>query len=128
MLRKRKVVYPKKSYAQDDLRAAKQLADEGIVTAVDHADEVIPGWSDIAYEFTRFYCRKHEFVVFEAVVKEAYEKKLVPRPTSDKAWGAVARMCQTNEIIVKESTAVKRDPKCHASLTYLWKSLIYEGR
>lgn len=128
LLGKRKVVYPKKSYTQDDLRAARGLADEGIAAAVDHADDEVPGWSDIAYEFAKFYCRKHEFIVFEAIAKEAYERKLVPRPPSEQAWGAIARTCQKNEIIVKESTAVKRDPKSHASLTYLWKSLIYEGR
>ena len=63
LLGKRKVVYPKRSYTQENLQAARGLANQGIATAVDHADNEIPGWSDIAYAYAVAYCRKHEFVV-----------------------------------------------------------------
>ena len=69
-------------------KQAQDGANEGMTRAVDHADRVIGGWSDMAYEYLRQFKDSHKEFLTEDVRIWAETQGLEP-PPDNRAWGAV---------------------------------------
>jgi hypothetical protein len=104
--------------------SAPELAAEGMQRAVDHADDVEPGWSDLAYAMLEQYAFDHFELMTEEVRAWAQDKGLAEPPTA-RAWGAVALRAARNRIIVKVGHRQTRNPLAHSALATVWRSEIY---
>lgn len=84
-----------KHYSQSDLFDARRIRDQAIKTAVDHADDVLPTWSEQAFGWVCEYLKTHKgpFVCDELRIWA--EKRGCPAPISNYAWGSVmAKSCR----------------------------------
>lgn len=64
--------------------AARAGRDAGAKRAVDHADRLAPGWSDVAYGFFCAYARRHHEFMTEAARRSA-EAAGFPAPPDKRA-------------------------------------------
>lgn len=94
----------------------------GIRKAVEHADQVTPGWSDQAYEFLL------EFVdsftggfMAEDVRNEAESKRRVPAPPSARAWGAVILRAAKSGVIRKVGYEKVKNQRAHSTPAAVWR-------
>lgn len=96
--------------------------DRGIQTAVDHADAVEPGWSDVAFAYLRqFLADKpsgHEFT--GEAVRQFAERAGIARPTDKGAWGAVMRRGARAGLMRKIGFTEATDPKVHCNPVSKW--------
>ncbi len=99
----------------------KQLADEGIALAKDHADFVTPNWSDRIMSLFEAWVRKQDeqFTIthFRLYVAE-HHPDLVP--PSSNAWGAVARLAVQRRLVhnIGFMPSICRYTKGHPVRTY----------
>jgi len=68
---------------------AEVLRDLGIERSVEHADQVMDGWSDWALEAVRQYAGGHPDPFLTEDVRDWAAKRGLPKPPDDRAWGAV---------------------------------------
>ncbi len=54
-----------------DFTAERRRRDEGIQTALDHANQTVEDWADLAFLFLSNYARANEFVFGEDVTTAA---------------------------------------------------------
>jgi hypothetical protein len=106
--------------------SAKQLADEGMRQAADHADAEEPRWTDRAYEALENFARTHREFMTEDARTWAHQNGL-PMPPDKRAWGAVTKRAQRANIVVIERYQSTRIPPAHASPRPVWGSRIYGG-
>lgn len=66
-----------------------QNENEGIEQAVDHADQVSPGWSDRAFEMVKRYPNVLPFFVQD--LREWAHDNGLEDPPSNRAWGGVIK-------------------------------------
>jgi hypothetical protein len=98
------------------------LRDAGIEQAVQHANEVTPQWSDMAFDFLRWYAGvKNEFMVED--VRRAAEG-IVPEPPSTRAWGGVVVRVARAGWIRRKGFAQVTNPKAHCATATVWEVTI----
>lgn len=100
---------------------AQQLAEEGMSRAVDHADEIEPGWSQRAYGMLESYALNHFEFMTEEVRVWAHGEGL-PTPPDGRAWGAVTLRAVKAGVIAWERYQKTRSPPAHATPRAVWKS------
>lgn len=111
---------------KDLFHYAEEQAQRGMAQALDHADEVYGGWSEIAYDFlVRFARTRSEAFISEDVSGASKEDPTFPQPPTDRAWGSVYLRAAKSGVIVRAGTGKSR--RRHASICPAWKSLIYRG-
>jgi|SRR5579862_2518976 len=107
---------------------SRELRDEGIKRAKDHADAVADNWHERAFGvFTRYALIQarwpsgamKEFMT-EDVRVFARENRLLPDPPDARAWGAVASRAVRTKLVRRVGYAAQRDPKSHGSPKPLW--------
>lgn len=108
-----------------DFAAARAARDAGIQTAVDHADTVVPRWSELAYAFLESYLPHVEFLTSEDARKAA--AGIVPDPPSLRAWGGPFAKAARNGLVQREGYDRARDPKVHMNVVTVWRSRLYRG-
>lgn len=102
---------------------ARELRDEGMQRAVDHADRVEPNWSNVAEGWVRIYAMDHlEFMCEE--VRRFAESKGISKPPDKRAWGAVMMRCAKLGIVEKVGLGYAKDPKVHMNPASVWRSRI----
>lgn len=104
--------------------AARHARDLGMGMALDHAEEMAPGWGDLAYHFLENFCRKNAHFISEDV-SDASKLWGMTQPPTDRAWGAVYKRAAKAGIIEKAGSGTSR--RRHASICPMWRSLIYKG-
>lgn len=86
---------------QPTLWDAMEKAKAGMAAAADHADAVVAGWTDIAFDALCLAVRSFgaaEFTVEDLRSKVEYD---IPSPPDRRAWGSVTRRAITEGVIVK---------------------------
>jgi hypothetical protein len=107
-------------YKQTDIFEAIQARDEGMKKAVDHADDVKPGWSQKAYELLlKFLSEQHGPFMAEDVRSFAAMVDF-PLPPSGRAWGAVIVRASKNGLIKRSGYAPVKNVRAHMTPATLW--------
>jgi hypothetical protein len=83
-----------------DLSGARERAQDGIERAVEHADRVSPGWSDLALFHLQRDVR-HRAAPFTIEKVRLDIAPLLPEPTDGRAWGAVTQAAIRRGVIVR---------------------------
>lgn len=111
---------------QFDYDKARELRDEGIQRAVDHADDLAPAcapkWSDTAYAFLLDYAATHNEFTTEDVRQAAEAAGKVTIPPDKRAWGGVVQRASRARVIERAGFTVAKDPKVHCNNISLWHS------
>jgi len=104
--------------------SGEDLRDRGMQQAIDHADEVVDGWSAIALKFVMYYALNNRTFSGEQV--RAASRGLVPEPPHLRAWGGVMMKAARRGIIRKCGYVQVENPKCHKTPASLWSSNIFQ--
>jgi hypothetical protein len=100
---------------------ARELRDEGMKRAVDHAERETPGWQDQAIGHVRVFAGlEHEFMCEEA--RRFAESRGIAPPPDKRAWGAVMMKCAKLGLIEKVGLGYAKDPKVHMNPASIWRS------
>lgn len=108
-----------------DFTAAKQLRDEGMSRAMDHAERADTGWGDSAYAFLVDFARHNACFISEDVSDASKGVPAFVQPPTDRAWGSVYRRAVKDGVIAQDGCG--RSRRRHASICPLWASRIYRG-
>ena len=106
-----------------DSKAAHANADQAMARALDHADQVRPGWSNDALRLWRDYARTHPSFRTEDVRAHAQAHGFPP-PPDERAWGMIARRAKAGRLVANDGYVTSRRPVAHARPVTLWRSLI----
>jgi hypothetical protein len=102
---------------------AKALRDRGIETAIDHADRVVAGWSDAAFEelcaFTHLIGLTARFTSED--VRLFADARGFAKPPDNRAWGSVMLRASKRGLIKKVGWTTANDPKVHCNPVSLWE-------
>lgn len=101
----------------------QQLRDEGMARAVDHADEVVPAWSEGALDYVKAVAATEHEVTAEKVRQYAMARGFV-EPPDRRAWGAVMIRAAKVGVLTKGPWTEATDPKVHRNAVRLWTSNI----
>lgn len=111
---------------ESELAKARRLRDAGIMSAVEHADSVSLGWSDVAVAYIRAYAASHATLTAEQVRKYA-ESRGLSLPPDKRSWGGVMLTAKRSGVIEAVGWTRASDPKVHCNAVTLWKSRLWHG-
>lgn len=105
---------------QLDITFARKARDKGIKKAVDHADQVNPSWSQIAYGHFRTYVaqQKGPFLIEEF---REWVKDLIDTPPSLRAFGALTMKAAREGLIRQVGFAKVRNERAHMANVAVWR-------
>lgn len=105
---------------------ARAQRDAGIRKAVEHAEDVTPGWSDRAYHVMRCFVDGQNLTgagEFTGEDLRAYADRLgLPQPPHLRAWGAIFQRAAKSGLIVKTGFTTARAPHVHQSILATWRA------
>lgn len=104
---------------QLDLFSGAEKRDRGIARAINHADEVAPGWSVDAYRFLLTYMRTHSEFMGEEV--RVASEGILPDPPDKRAWGAIMVRAVKSGLLVRKEYRSVTNPKAHRSICSVWQ-------
>jgi len=102
----------------------KELRDEGINKAVNHADLRVPNWSIKALKYVIEYAKKNMFFTCEDVRIQS-RKDNFPQPPDGRAWGGIISKARQREFIIRtRETRSAKIASNHAGPCRIWQSKI----
>lgn len=105
----------------------KVLRDAGMKQAIDHAEQEVPNWSDLALEKVREFIRYYPHLEFMTEdVREWAHYKGLPQAPSKRSWGGVILKASKQGIIVKVGIGQVKNPKAHCANANIWKRKLSE--
>lgn len=102
----------------------RELAEEGMKRAAEHAERVLPGWEERALEYFRLYATLHPSFMTEDVRAYADEKGF-EQPPAVGAWGPVVKRAKKEGYVVSRGKAEAKSPGQHGKWMALWVSQIF---
>ena len=106
-------------------KTGEELRDAGIKQAIDHANEVIPEWSDRAYEVVQDFLKISPLAKIGFMGEElrlwAHQDGGLPQPENLRAWGGVVRKAASHGLIEKVRIDTVKNPKAHAANAAVWR-------
>jgi hypothetical protein len=107
---------------------AEKLKEEGIKTAIEHADIEEPSWSEKAYQMLEQFLvdpanprmKYQDTFLGEEVRQYAFIHGL-ENPPSKRAWGAIIVKAQKEGLIEFAGYGKTSNPKAHSTPAALWK-------
>ena len=99
------------------------LRDKGIETAIEHADEVEPSWSEQAMGMLLKY--PNTIFTTEELRLWAYEQGFA-KPPNERAWGGVVVRARNKGIIVWKGYERAKDPLVHKNTVSQWEKIHVE--
>lgn len=106
------------------------LRDAAIALAVEHADDVEPRWSDVAYglllqviQLRKRTPRCETPFMAEDVRRWAERTRGLPSPPDARAWGGVFQRAARAKVIERAGFGESRNPQAHLRPTALWRAL-----
>lgn len=106
--------------------SARELADEGMTAAIEHADRVSARWSVQAGQLLRIYAQMHPEFMAEDVRIWAHRKDL-PCPPDPRAWGAVVNRAVREGVLIRDRFELTKVKPAHATPRPVWRSTIYQA-
>lgn len=103
--------------------STRQMAEEGMQRAVDHANDVQPGWSDKALELVKLYAKKSHGFLTEEVRTWAHGECDLDLPPDPRSWGAVMAKAKAARIVEPAGFRSTAIPPAHAKPMQYWRSL-----
>lgn len=111
----------------DAIREGEILRQQGMQTAIDHADAVTPQWSqqafNVACEYVRENLRVGQTFKAEDIRIWAYLEDKIVKPPNERAWGGIAAKLAHHGLIEKAGSASVVNPKAHGAIATLWRKL-----
>jgi hypothetical protein len=102
-------------------RTTRELADEGMAQATDHADEVAPGWSETAGRLLEQFAKANETFMAEELRQWAHGEQGLPTPPDPRAWGSVIQRAARRKVIVRVGYRSTKVPPAHAKPMSVWR-------
>jgi len=108
----------------DDVDRGKDLRDQGINQAIEHANEVHQEWSEMAFDYLKKFLIKQggEPFLTEELRISAYENR-IPMPPSDRAWGGIVVRAAKSGLIARVGFRNVNNHKAHCTPASLWKKV-----
>lgn len=94
---------------------------EAIDAAADHADKVIEGWTEDAFQLLIRFMRKGAIFKAEDVRNFAVTASF-PEPPDRRAWGSVFQRAAREKLIVRIGYAQCQNKGSHNRPTTLWQA------
>lgn len=107
-------------------REGKVLRDIGMQQAVDHAEQVEPGWKDLAYRYLQRFLNEYvprlglQSFMAEDIRAWAHEQGL-GRPPTARAWGGIIAKAANRGLIVKIGVQQVKNKTAHCANANLWR-------
>lgn len=107
---------------QSNLFEARQARDAGIEKAVTHANEVVPDWSEQAFEKLKEYlkCFPGEFMAETFRAEMALQD--FPLPPSARAWGGIIRRAASAGLIERVRLQQVTNKRAHLCYASVWRA------
>ena len=105
--------------------SGKELARAGAKLALQHAEAVSENWGAEACDYLEIFIRLNpgrEFMAEE--VREYAYKRGLPKPGSERAWGAIFYRANKAKIIKCLGTRKVKNRKAHSANASLWVVVI----
>lgn len=106
-----------------DIKMARQARNEGMEKAVDHADDVEPGWSSRAYKFLLKFLQNHNGNFMGEEVRSYAALMDFELPPSNRAWGSVIAKAAKEGLIERVGYQQVRNVKAHRTPATLWRQI-----
>lgn len=110
---------------QLDILSAIEAKDKGMNQAIDHADEVVPGWSERAYkmfcEWLNGWPSGYRFQI-EGFRVSAYARGL-PKPPTDRAFAVVAVRARKAGLIKSNGQKATSSATAHRCYANEWEKI-----
>lgn len=103
---------------QLDIFKSAKNRDKGIKKAIDSAEELNEGWSEMAFNFLRNYIKNNPAFMVENVRKASEGK--VPNPPSERAWGGIIVRAKKHGLIRRIGYQQVSNPKAHCTPASVW--------
>jgi hypothetical protein len=103
----------------------KELARSGAKLALQHAEAISENWGAEACDYLEIFIRLHpgrEFMAEE--VREYAYKRGLPKPPSERSWGAVMARAKSAGIIRWCGNRQVTNRKAHSATASLWVGVI----
>lgn len=109
------------SIAQAFSKAGWNNSQAGANTALDHADDEVPGWSLDARQYFFDYMTLHPGHEFTAeTVRRWAEANGLPKPPDRRAWGGVIRGLKRDKVIQFLGYGISPFPESHCAPKAVW--------
>jgi hypothetical protein len=105
---------------QIDLFEARELRDKGIEKAMSHANEVIPDWSEKAYQLLLEFLSRHSGPFMTEEVRSYAALVDFPLPPHARAFGGIMKRAATEGIIEPRGYAPVKNVKAHRTPARVW--------
>jgi hypothetical protein len=106
----------------DCLRKARELRDDGISRAINHANHIDPTLGERALSYVQQIARSSgQRTVTSEYIRQYAEQNGLPFPPDKRAWGAVMRRAAKAGYIRKVGWTTATDPKVHCNPVSLWE-------
>jgi len=111
----------------DAIREGEILKKDGLLRAIEHADNVSPQWSQRAYNVAVEYVKNElmsgQNFKTEDIRNWAYYFNKIHKPPNERAWGAVSSNMARQGLIEKIGLGTVTNPKAHGAFATLWKKI-----
>lgn len=102
---------------------ARRAAQEGMDRALQGAENKVPTWGELAFNWLVAYAKKNAHFTGWMVVKASSLDPNFPIPENEKAWGSPIQRAARRGIIVKDGTT--KDPYRHGNPIPVWRSKVF---
>jgi hypothetical protein len=99
-----------------------ELRDEGMKKAETSANEKTENWSERAMLLLRKFTQSNKSFMAEDIRLFAIENGL-PKPPSERAWGAVIKRAAKSGIIKKVGHQAVSNPRAHKAFASVWERI-----
>ncbi len=98
---------------------SREQRDAAMESVARNADETVPHWGDMAFDWIKVYAKAHREFISESCTAAALAAG-IPAPHDDRAWGPIFARASRQKIIARigYGTSTRR----HLSPTPLWES------
>lgn len=106
----------------DVFEEGRKLRDQGIRTAVDHANVANPKWSDKAFALLLALIATRDSPFMTEDVR-AVSKQMLPTPPDARAWGGVMMRARRMGLIELIGYQKSKDPVAHCNPRSVWRKV-----
>jgi len=109
---------------QLDILQAIEEKDKGIKAAEEHANTVVPDWSERAMDKLKEFLKIHS-QPFQAEEVRSYAAidDDFPFPPHERAWGSIMKRAAVQGLIKKIGLAATKNVKAHCANSTVWQKI-----